>query len=388
MRTSLLARLGTGELLATVLLFVAVTFAALGWQHWQRRRNSPLRVTALFIYPIKSCAAVPVPAATFGRLGFRYDRQWMLVNSETGRMLTAREVPHLQQIKPRIDEETQTMSCTFALQPEFGTLTIPLQPPTGADAKKRGVDLWDSALEAVIVSEEASRWFNKVVHWSHPGAASESPVAASQRYELVTVVGVAEHARPLPPEYDSSRPADKIAAGAFSDGFPFLVCSESSLHDLNRKYCTPAGRTVEMIAFRPNIVVAGGGLQPWEEDYWRTLEISAADSTSAPSGTTTPGLRFSASKPCGRCVLTTVVPGTGQRHPTGEPLLSLRAHRQILAGISGGSMDEEAIFGQNLIQLQQNGRMRVGDLVRIVEKKPTKHEFVRPPKEKAAKKAE
>ena len=103
---------------------------------------------------------------------------------------------------------------------------------------------------------------------------------------------------------------------------------QASLNSLNKNYCIPNGRTVEMLAFRPNIVVSGGGVKAWDEDYWRTLEISRTDG-SVSSGT--PGLRFAASKPCARCVLTTVIPGKGTRHTTGEPLASLRAHRKILS---------------------------------------------------------
>ena len=41
-----------------------------------------LRVSEIFIYPIKSLSGIPVPSAVITDRGFQFDRRWMLVNEK------------------------------------------------------------------------------------------------------------------------------------------------------------------------------------------------------------------------------------------------------------------------------------------------------------------
>lgn len=367
----MLASLSSMQLIGTLVALVAASVAV--WL-WRRSSGGPLRITRLFIYPVKSCGGIELTSSDFNRLGFRYDREWMILSLDdagSGRFLTAREAPQLVQIQPSIDEAKGTMTLTFKLDPSLGSITVPLQRPAPADVKadqRIKALLWDGPLlDTLRVSDEASAWVTRVAQWQKPGAAALSEVAAARRYELVSVCGVQEHERPLPPDFDYSSADAPVAAGGFSDAFPFLVTTEASLRALNR-WTVPNGRRVEMEAFRPNIVLAGGGIQPFEEDYWR--HVSMGGGTAAGSSDV---CSFVVAKPCTRCVLTTVVPGTGERHPSGEPLISMRAHRKILGGVDG--MEEEVVFGQNLVQLRSaNGRLRVGDPVFVTQRKPTPFE--------------
>ncbi|XP_020705307.1 mitochondrial amidoxime-reducing component 1 isoform X2 [Dendrobium catenatum] len=58
-------------------------------------------VTSIFIYPIKSCRGISVPQAPITSTGFRWDRQWMVVNSN-GRALTQRVEPKLALVEPEL----------------------------------------------------------------------------------------------------------------------------------------------------------------------------------------------------------------------------------------------------------------------------------------------
>ncbi|CAD6223841.1 unnamed protein product [Miscanthus lutarioriparius] len=51
-------------------------------------------VQSITIYPIKSCRGISVPQATITATGFRWDRQWMVVNAK-GRAVTQRVEPSL-----------------------------------------------------------------------------------------------------------------------------------------------------------------------------------------------------------------------------------------------------------------------------------------------------
>ena len=67
--------------------------------------------------------------------------------------------------------------------------------------------------------------------------------------------------------------------------------------------------------------------------------------------------RGKGAKPCGRCILTTIDPHTGERDPNREPLATLLKYRQV---------DGEALLGQNLLPLGR-GELRVGMPVEILE---------------------
>ncbi|KAK8941494.1 Molybdenum cofactor sulfurase [Platanthera guangdongensis] len=58
-------------------------------------------VTSIFVYPIKSCRGVSVPQAPISSTGFRWDREWMVVNSK-GRACTQRVEPMLSLVEPEL----------------------------------------------------------------------------------------------------------------------------------------------------------------------------------------------------------------------------------------------------------------------------------------------
>ena len=116
----------------------------------------------------------------------------------------------------------------------------------------------------------------------------------------------------------------------FADGFPFLLISEESLADLNRRLVDP----LPMNRFRPNLVVAGG--EPYGEDRWGRFEIG--------------GVRLQVVKPCERCLVTTTDQATGERGK--EPLRTLATYRKV---------GNDLMFGQNVVH-ENTGRLRVGDL--------------------------
>jgi len=92
---------------------------------------------------------------------------------------------------------------------------------------------------------------------------------------------------------------------SFADGFPFLLISEESLADLNRRLAQP----LPMNRFRPNLIVAGA--EPYGEDEWCRIEIG--------------GIPMRVVKPCGRCVVTTTDQAIGERGK--EPLRTLATYR-------------------------------------------------------------
>jgi hypothetical protein len=190
--------------------------------------------------------------------------------------------------------------------PAMPTLDLPLSPsPTVSTS----VTVWDDTCEATWMGEKAARWFSDFLG---------SPCG---------LVHMADEAvRPANPTYGPSH-----ARVSFADGFPFLLISEESLADLNRRLAEP----LPMNRFRPNLVVAGG--EPYAEDGWNKIQIG--------------GVVLRVMKPCGRCVVTTTDQATGERGQ--EPLRTLATYRR---------RDGEVMFGQNVVH-ENTGHLQIGDSV-------------------------
>jgi MOSC domain-containing protein len=259
-----------------------------------------LRLTALNIYPIKSTKGIALAESEVDGFGLRYDRRWMVVDG-SGQFLSQRSHPRLAVVVPSIERDKLRVDA-----PGMVTLEIPLDP---SPTVTTGVTVWDDLCSASWVGENAAAWFSEFLGCE------------------CSLVHMAE---------DTVRPADPMFAPSasrvsFADGFPFLLISEESLADLNRRLAEP----LPMNRFRPNLVVAGG--RPYDEDRWTQLEIG--------------GIRLRVVKPCGRCVVTTTDQTTGERGK--EPLRTLATYRK---------RDGEVRFGQNVVH-EGTGRLRVGDTV-------------------------
>jgi uncharacterized protein YcbX len=186
------------------------------------------------------------------------------------------------------------------------SLELPLEPAASESADVR---VWKDTCPAAWLGERPAAWFSEFLG---------SPCS------LVFMTG--ETVRPADP---SSAPGGTRVS--FADAFPFLVISEDSLADLNRRLADP----LPMNRFRPNLVVAG--VTPYQEDLWERIEIS--------------GIGIRIVKPCARCVVTTTDQTTGKQGK--EPLRTLATYRKV---------GEQVMFGQNAVH-ERTGRLRLGDPV-------------------------
>lgn len=85
-----------------------------------------------------------------------------------------------------------------------------------------------------------------------------------------------------------------------------------------------AGIPLNMLRFRPNIVLDGSGCEPWEEDTWSNVTVSGEGSR----------VTLSLVKPCSRCQVPDVDPDTGESSK--ETTKALQAVR------TGSKMDPKA----------------------------------------------
>lgn len=270
-------------------------------------RPSTALITALNIYPVKSCRGIALDRARVTAMGFEHDREWLIVRPD-GTFVTQREEPRLALIETAL-QGTQLRLRT----PEGAELRLPL------DMQGREVEVtcWRDRCAAFDAGEEAAAFLT-----THLGAPARLVRFDARRKRLSN----REWTR------------DVEAPNRFSDGYPWLLISEESLRDLNGRL--PGA--LPMNRFRPNIVLHG--LPPYAEDH---LDELRADPVC-----------LRGVKPCARCIITTTDQATGTRDDK-EPLRTLSKYRYN-AAVKG------VVFGQNLILIEGvGGELHVGQEVAV-----------------------
>ena len=264
-----------------------------------------LRMTGLFIYPVKGLAGVSLTAAAVEPWGLRDDRRWMVVDA-AGLFVSQRQTPAMALIGTTLVPGGLRLTASGQAPLEVAA------PP--ADAPRVPVVVWHDTVAATPAGPAADAWLSTVL-------------GAERR--LVFMADPAQ-ARPVDPAF--STPEDRVS---FADAFPLLVTRTASLADLNARL----SQAVPMDRFRANLVVEDDG-GPWAEDGWRRLRVG--------------DVTFRVAKDCGRCAVPTVDQATGQRADDNEPIRTLARFRRL--------PDGRIIFGQNLIP-EHPGTVRVGDTV-------------------------
>jgi uncharacterized protein YcbX len=271
-----------------------------------------LRLSRIRAYPLKGAAGFDLPKARFDEFGIPGDRRWMLARPD-GSFISQRSHPRLALMRVFPGDGAggnEAEWLRFEVRaPGMDPFHLSSAPAPGGWMEVR---LFGERVRGRVV-EGGTEWFSEAL-----------------REECRLVFFPENLIRPVDAAF---APGHKTG---FTDGYPLLLTTEESLGDLNRRLKHPSS----MLRFRPNLVVVGG--RPWEEDSWRVLEIG--------------GVRLELVKPCARCSVTTVDPGSGTRGK--EPLRTLMGFRG-----HGG----KGYFGQNAV-FSGNGSFRVGDSVRILEK--------------------
>jgi uncharacterized protein YcbX len=273
-----------------------------------------MHLAALFIHPVKSLRGLEAASAEIDPLGAVGDRRFLVVDPG-GNFLTQRTIPRMAMIGARYDGPTLALACAG-----FGDIRVRRDPDPGAPIVT--VRVWKSeGLSAEDCGEEPAAWLSLVL-----GGPCRLVRIGPAFIRQVTK--------------KAARPGDLVA---FADSCPFMVTSEASLGDLNRRIARAGADGVPMGRFRPNLVLAG--CKPFEEDSWKRLRIGE--------------IVFRSAGPCSRCVITVTDQSTGERGV--EPMRTLAAFRR------DPLQPTEVNFGMNLIHESHAGVLRVGDPVEVLE---------------------
>ncbi len=270
-------------------------------------------LSALYVYPVKSCAGVALDEALLVETGLEFDRSWMVVDPQ-GEMLTQRVLPRLALVQPsfRTSELVLRAPGMLALHLRLDTVEAPTR-----------VRVWDDIVKAYDMGGLAAQWFSDFL--GRP--------ARLARFDP-------EEQRLSSPKWTGELKAEN----AFSDGYPLLVAGAASLDELNGRLVTRGTAPVTMARFRPNLVLSG--LQAFDEDHLHELVIRAGEGE----------VRLRLVKPCTRCPIPNIDPVTAQ--PGTEPSDTLAGYRAD-ARVGGG-----VTFGMNAVVVSGLERtLRVGQAV-------------------------
>eukprot|EP00929_Paragymnodinium_shiwhaense_P006966 TRINITY_DN11091_c0_g1_i4.p1 TRINITY_DN11091_c0_g1~~TRINITY_DN11091_c0_g1_i4.p1 ORF type:complete len:320 (-),score=15.62 TRINITY_DN11091_c0_g1_i4:8-967(-) len=125
------------------------------------------RVSHLFVFPLKSGAAIQVQECPVDVSGFHYDREWMIVTQapegEMAKMLTIREYPHMARIQPSFDGGGDEMRGQF-----YGNLVLTLPDTNESFIVQEPVQpksvkcmIWRTQIEASDQGDEVSEFLTK-----------------------------------------------------------------------------------------------------------------------------------------------------------------------------------------------------------------------------------
>jgi uncharacterized protein YcbX len=247
-------------------------------------------LSALHVYPIKSCRGIELDVARLTPTGLADDRHWMLVRP-SGRFVTQRELPRMALIATKLSERGLLLAA-----PDMSPLLVSRDQVGESSA----VTVWSFTGRGIDCGEEAAQWFTSF---------------------LATPLRLMRFDASAPRECSADWTGDVRAVTEFADGFPILVISRASLADLNARL----PKALPMERFRPNIVL--DGIEAYAED--RIHELRGE------------GAVIRMVKPCARCAITTTDQSTGERDGV-EPLATLKTYRfdAALRGVT---------FGQNAI---------------------------------------
>ncbi|KAG9323901.1 hypothetical protein KVV02_006267 [Mortierella alpina] len=277
-------------------------------------------ISKIYVYPIKSCKAIELSESQLSKYGLEHDRVFLVIDPETNKLRTMRELPAMTLIEPKIVDDKLVVTASGK------TLTVPLIPKL-ADYKKRTVSVWKEQLEAIDLDDDAAKFFTEYL-------------GVPCRF----VYKSPDHVRPVVEHSPGVAEIGFQPETAFADNFPILCLSEESVKDINTHLENP----VTALNFRPNLLIAGVS-KAWEEDTWCTVDIR--------------GVTYYFVCRCTRCDMPNVDPETGIKDKL-QPQKTLQSIRRI---DKGKKAKFYACVGINAVPNTHTGLIRVGDVLEVKE---------------------
>lgn len=352
-----------------------------------------MKVTGIYVYPVKSLRGITLTDTLLGPQGVRYDRRFMLLSTKRNKeqklkkmqlaefpecALFSQEIVvdkdgdavvvkyHPPPASEKVDEtnEKDDNNRVVMSPDEQPLLRIPLNPVLET-LQPLDVDLHGSPANGYRMGGQYDAWFSacfgfdvilayigdgrrEVLGESLKPKLTARGAADSSAWSKIVAFFVAAWAALLAMLGVAKSKKSKAPWLTFTDCAPFLVASESSLRNVSARMSS--GVDVPMYKFRPNIVVDGEDEEEWAEDYWGELTVASEKAVDAEDSAETPGLSRSGSvspsessqdsvrllltSNCARCTSLNVDYTTGAKAQgeLGEVLKRLSKDRRVDAG--------------------------------------------------------
>jgi len=268
-----------------------------------------VKITQLFIYPVKSLAGIAVdhwPATT---TGFKHDRQFMLVD-DNNRFVTQRQEYAMALIHTSLEQQAVNNKSLAATDEPLPILHTPLPAPATLVLNYKGQAPQRLALDDKTLTPTSDQVFTAQI-WSddvqvfEPCDATSAWLSQALDKSVRLVALVAPRPQSQPERFGVN------SHTVFADAAPYLIANQASLDTLNAELTAQSLAPVDMRRFRPNIVVQGE-LPAFSEHEFSKLKNNARSEQ-----------QFSLIDHCQRCVMTTIDPDLGTRDAKLEPFNTL-----------------------------------------------------------------
>ncbi|KAF2853941.1 hypothetical protein T440DRAFT_487222 [Plenodomus tracheiphilus IPT5] len=330
-------------------------------------RLTAMKISAIYIYPIKSLRAVSVTQALATKHGFQHDRKsqistscrfMLLQKTEDGsyKNMAIGKHPEMSQFLQTIHEDSVTITyLAYGDTEKSSNITIPLEPST-EKLEPFEINMHSSPTSAFKMPEKYNTWFSSRFGYD----VLLAYLGPNRRAVLF------QNMQPLEPDpltrflkkyipFASSY-VEKIMGLhqteqwkiGFADCAPYLICSQTSLEDVSSRL--PEGEEMDITKFRPNIVIEGA-FEAYQEDYWGKVKINN-------------GAELTMAHNCVRCKSINVDYATGKdgEGESGNVLKKLQRDRRIDIGAKWSP-----VFGRYSFwdPKRPSQMVRVGDRVNV-----------------------
>ncbi|MBI4170668.1 MAG: MOSC N-terminal beta barrel domain-containing protein [Candidatus Aenigmarchaeota archaeon] len=292
------------------------------------------KISNIAFYPIKSTAGIEIPSATLTPAGLVFgnykDHEFMVVSNDRKFIDANRKGSYksglhyfITQRDKRSERDVEQGLSRMALiktQMDDGLLRLtwnysdPIEVPY--DRNSGGeipVIIWEDEAQAVDQGDKLAEWFSDHLNLPLRLVKAAGPFRRMARQNYM----------------ENNNPIN------FHDAYPAHWFSAASV----RQVCSIAQENIPWQSFRPQIVVSGVPPQYEHNVFYGGIA----------------GIPFFNPKPCDRCSITLVEPGTGEVRGK-EPLRSLAKYKKW----KDRSGKIKVIFGENMVP-QGTGEINIGD---------------------------
>ncbi|KAF1979566.1 hypothetical protein BU23DRAFT_522907 [Bimuria novae-zelandiae CBS 107.79] len=315
-------------------------------------KTKSLKISEIFVYPIKSLRPVKLDSAIATKYGFQHDRTFMLLQATPDgyKNMAISRYPEMTQFLTSIHPSKAGKDIVkidfiaFGNQEKAKSTHIPLSPNTD-DLESFNVDMHGSPTAAFKMPDEHNAWFSSCFGYDvlliylgpHKRKVLWKDMIQTESASLLARIPLLSSAVPKTPEI------------TFADCAPYLVVSSTSLDDVSSRL--GPDEPMDVTKFRPNIVLSGAE-DAWEEDFWAKLRLG--------------NIELVMKHNCVRCASLNVdyatgKPGTGA---SGQVLKKLQKDRRVDSGTKWSP-----VFGRYAFWGPKGGEcvLKVGDEAIVTE---------------------